>query len=176
MNLYRLLLNLYPDRFLREFREPMEQAYRDHSQLNGAITLWINLLGDLMRSVPATHLDEIRRNGMKNFTTPAAWLFCLAAMAFIGRVELHSDDAGVIVALVLMMTFTLGCLHPKRAWIWALAALCVPGAELIWGKNFMLDPSHPFGMLMLAGFVTAIGLAGSYAGAFARIALVQHKS
>ena len=116
---YRILLKLYPSRFLGEYRAPMEQAFRDQLQSNKAVRLWLATLLDLARSAPATHIDEIRRDGMKNFAAPAAYLLCLPAMAFLARVELHSDDSGVIVALILVTTFILGCLHPKRAWLWA---------------------------------------------------------
>ena len=100
---------------------------------------------------------------MKPLTTAAAYLFCLAAMLFIGRFELRTDDTGVVVFFVLAMTFVLGCLHPRHAWQWAAAAWCVPAADLFWGKS-----SHTIDLLLIALFVTAIGLAGSYAGVLMR--------
>ena len=99
---------------------------------------------------------------MKHLTTAAAYLFCLAAMFFLGRFELRTDDSGVVVFFVLAITFVLGCLHPRHAWQWAAAGLCVPAADLFWGTTKSTD------ILLIALFVTAIGLAGSYAGVLMR--------
>jgi len=167
MKLYRLLLRLYPPGFRADYSEPMQQLVRDQSRRLPPLQLYATILADLFRSLPQAHLDEIRNQGMKHLLTPFTYLFSLAAMAFLARVELHSDDSGVIVGLVLAMTFTLGCLHPKRAWLWALTALCIPAAELLWGAASNYD------MMLLAGFMTFIGLCGSFAGAYARVHLAQ---
>ena len=166
MRLYRMLLSIYPANFLRQYRAPMEQLFRDQARLLPASRLWPQIFADLWRSVPQAHLEELRCRGMNNLLTPAAYLLCIAAAVFIGRVELRSDDAGVIVALVLFATAFLGFLHPKRAWLWAAMALAVPVAEMIYGKN--PDLADPQGLLLLTAFVGTIGLAGTYAGAFAR--------
>ena len=104
---------------------------------------------------------------MKNITSAAAYLFFLAAMVFLGRFELHTDDTGVEVFFLLAVTFILGCLHPRRAWLWGLAGLCIPAADLIWKSP---DPnlSHPANLLALAAVVTSLGLAGSYSGVLIR--------
>jgi hypothetical protein len=168
---YRIFISLYPRRFLRDYREPMQQAFRD--QLREEAThmsrtrLWGRTVLDLIRSAPVAHLDDERRDGMKNLTAMSAYLFCLAAMIFLGRFELHTDDSGVVVFFVLVITFILGCLHPRRAWLWALAGLCVPAADLFWGPSSP-DLNHPSGPLMLALFVTSLGLAGSYSGVLLR--------
>ena len=94
------------------------------------------------------------------FLTPAAYVFCFLAMLFVGRLELRSDDTGVVVGLVLLVTLILGALDPKRAWKWALAGWCVPMAELIWGHTGIRD------LVLITGFLTIVGLAGSYAGVF----------
>ena len=90
-------------------------------------------------------------------TTLAAYLFCAAAMVFLGRFELHTDDTGVEVFFILAITFVLGCLHPRYAWQWAvLVGLSIPAAHVI------VQRSTP-GWLV-AVFVIAVGMAGSYAG------------
>ncbi len=161
---YRILLSFYPRQFLRAYREPMEQAFRDRLRdAESSINLWWHTILDVLLSAPAAHLDEMRSNGMKHLTTAAAYLFCLAAMYFLGRFELRTDDTGVVVFFVLAMTFVLGCLHPRRAWQWAATAWCVPAADLFWGT--VLKGKD---LLFIAVFVTALGLAGSYAGAWMR--------
>ena len=95
-------------------------------------------------------------------STLACYGFCLAAGAFLGRFELHTDDTGVEVFSILFATFILGCWHPRRAWQWALlVGPCAPLADLIFGRS-----QH--GLLGVAAAVIAIGLIGSYAGVLLR--------
>lgn len=97
-------------------------------------------------------------------TTIAAYLFALAAGAFLGRFELHTDDTGVEVGLLLVATSVLGSLHPRHAWQWAvLVGLWIPAAELV----FRRPPVHA-SSLLVAAFVLSVGLAGSYLGALVR--------
>ena len=94
--------------------------------------------------------------------TAAIYLFCFTASALLARYDLHTDDTGVEVFLILTVTFLLGCLHPRRAWQWALlVGLWIPAAELLFARASA-------GSLLVGAFVIAVGLAGSYAGAFAR--------
>ncbi len=98
----------------------------------------------------------------------AAYLFCLAAGAFLARFELRTDDAGVEVFLILLATFLLGCIHPRHAWRWALlVGPWVPGAQFFFGSGAQSLSS----LGLLLGFVIAVGLAGSYAGALLRKAV-----
>ncbi|MEO7145200.1 MAG: hypothetical protein ABI165_17020, partial [Bryobacteraceae bacterium] len=94
-------------------------------------------------------------------------LFCAAAMAFLARFELHTDDTGVEVFFIFAGTFILGCLHPRRAWLWCLVAWSVPAAELLWGPSSP-ELNNIAAILKVAAFVTAVGLAGSYSGVLLR--------
>ena len=97
----------------------------------------------------------------------AAYLFCLAAGAFLGRFELSSDDTGVEVGLLLIATFILGCWHPRHAWQWPLlVGLWIPAAELVFHKSPVNTSSA-----VVAGFVLLVGFAGSYLGLFVRKAV-----
>jgi hypothetical protein len=99
--------------------------------------------------------------------TITTYLFSVAAGAFLGRFELHTDDTGVEVGLLLIATFVLGWLHPRHAWQWAvLVGLWIPGAELAVRR----PPMNASG-LAVAGFVVLVGLAGSYLGVLARSAV-----
>lgn len=100
------------------------------------------------------------------------WLFWAAATVLLGRFELRSDDAGVIAALVLVATFVLGCLHPRRAWQWSLlTGPAVPAADLL----FRRPAAAPnLSTLAVFGFVVALGLAGSLTGAFVRRNVGSH--
>jgi hypothetical protein len=167
---YRILLRSYPRPFLNDYQEPLHQAFRDqladaHTQTR-RVLLWAGTVVDVIRSAPAVHLNDKSSLGMK-LTTPATYLFCVAAIILLGRFELHTDDAGVVVLFVLVITFALGSLHPRRAWLWALAGWCVPGAHLFW-RAAKSDLNSVSGFVMLTLFVTALGFAGSYSGALLR--------
>ncbi|HUI81820.1 MAG TPA: hypothetical protein VLY24_28050 [Bryobacteraceae bacterium] len=93
----------------------------------------------------------------------SSYLFCALAMAFLARLELHTDDAGIEVFCILLSTLVLGCWHPSRAWQWALLiGLTVPAASWIWRTP---RPTLDF---TVPAFVIAVGLVGSYAGVFLR--------
>jgi hypothetical protein len=101
-------------------------------------------------------------------TTIAAYLFWLAAAAFLMRFELHTDDTGIVVLSILVITFVLGFFHPRHAWQWALlVGPCIPAAHLIFGaQGTSLHTVKDFALLTC--FVLAVGFAGSYSGVLAR--------
>jgi hypothetical protein len=100
-------------------------------------------------------------------TTIAAWLFWLPAAAFLGFFELYTDDAGVEALCILLIALVLGCLHPRRAWQWALlVGPCVPAADLLFGTPGRSP--HGADLLLVTGFVVLLGLAGSYTGVLVR--------
>ena len=92
-----------------------------------------------------------------------AYVFWVPAVLFLGRFELHTDDTGVEVGLLLAITFILGTLHPRHAWQWALlVGPCIPLTQLVFGN---VQPSVT---AVLLPILIALGLAGSYAGAGVR--------
>jgi hypothetical protein len=104
----------------------------------------------------------IQPMGLTGILAYALWI---PAALFLGYFELHTDDAGVEVFCLLLITFLLGTLHPRHAWQWALlVGPAIPAAELLFGH----PPSPP---ALLLAVVVAVGLAGSYAGALLRKAI-----
>jgi hypothetical protein len=167
---YRILLRSYPRRFLDDYSEPLQQAFRD--QLRDADTqtrrvlLWAGTVIDVVRSAPAVYVNDKRSLRMR-LTILTAYLFCVAAIIFLGRFELHTDDAGVVVLFILVITFILGWIHPRRAWLWAFLGWCVPAVHLFW-RAAKSDLNNVSGIVMLTAFVTVLGFAGSYSGVLAR--------
>ena len=105
------------------------------------------------------------------FSTIAAYLFCLAAGLFLAGFELHTDDTGVEVFFILLITVALGCWHPRHAWQWALLVGPWAPAADVWQLNFgATKPAleHTGGLLLVTGVVILLGLAGGYAGALLR--------
>lgn len=92
-----------------------------------------------------------------------AYVLWIPAVLFLGRFELHTDDTGVEIGLLLFITFVLGSLHPRHAWQWALlVGPVIPAAQLLFG--------HPQASVtgVLVPLTIVLGLAGSYAGAGVR--------
>ena len=93
-----------------------------------------------------------------------AYLLCGAAMVFLFLVGSRSDDAGMVTGLIALTTFTLGSLSPRHARQWGLlVGLSVPLANLFSGLDVAPVAGIPGG-LVVAAFLFAIGMAGSYAG------------
>ncbi len=157
---YSLILRLYPRRFRIDYGEPMRQAFRDRLRERPR-NVWRDVLADSIRAVPRAHWDEL------TLTHAASYLFFVAAMAFLYRFEIHTDDTGVVVFFMLSTTFLLGCLNPRRAFIWALGPLCAPASDLVNGARGQ-GTSTTGGFLLLCAFVTAVGVAGAYSGASCR--------
>ncbi len=104
-----------------------------------------------------------------NVSGIAAVVFALAAVAFLIRLDLYSDDSGVIAFLIVATCFVLGAIHPSHAWRWAvLVAVCMMSAE-VW--NFSYGPARPgirspWSFASVGLFITTIGMIGAYLGAF----------
>ncbi len=97
----------------------------------------------------------------------APYLLWIASGVLLMRVELHSDDAGIIALLILLSTCLLGTMHPRNAWQWSLlVGPAVPLADLVFrSSQGRLDPGDA---VRLAAFVIAVGLVGSYLGVLLR--------
>lgn len=168
--LFRLLTRCYPAAFRREYQDPMLQAFRDH--LAGANTpakraaLWIWALSDFVRSIPAEHIERWKTERWQAMKIAAYVLFPII-LILLGRYELHTDDAGMVVFFILLSAFVLTCMNPERRWIWSLVGWCAPAAEQFWGKPLAGLPDLK-SRLMLLAFVTVVGLVGSFAAIFLR--------
>jgi hypothetical protein len=106
--------------------------------------------------------------------TLACYGFWIVAGFFLARYELHTDDTGIEVFLILLITFILGCWHPRHAWQWALlVGPCAPAADLCESLLGKEQPAvhSPGGLLTITAVVILIGLGGSNGGALLRKAL-----
>jgi hypothetical protein len=68
--LYKLMLMVYPAEFRREYEREMAQVFRDccrqQRQQDGKLglaRLWVRMFLDLLRTVPAEHLESLRKGG-----------------------------------------------------------------------------------------------------------------
>lgn len=102
--------------------------------------------------------------------TAPTFLLWSAAALFLARFELHTDDTGVEVALLLLFTFSLAFWRPRHpAWIASLA-LAIPAAELLAGLSRPHAPKLPT-LAGVAALTAALGLAGAFSGSLLRKSL-----
>ena len=76
------------------------------------------------------------------------------------RVELHTDDTGVEVALLFAVALVLGAVQPARPWLWALVVGgSIPLADALFSARSWL------GLLPIGAFTFVVALLGGYGGA-----------
>jgi hypothetical protein len=103
------------------------------------------------------------------------WLCLLLAFAggiFTGWVDFNNDEVQAAVLVILAVTFLLGMILPRRAWLWAIiVALCLPGVYLIAvGLGYQpVSPPSPGWYASLIALIPAF--IGAYTGALARVAI-----
>src|ERR1017187_2933268 len=100
-----------------------------------------------------------------------AWIAAIALFLFLARVELTSDDAGIIAGLIFLSACALALLQPRHAWRWGLIiGLAIPAAELyaIYFGTPRSGLSAPKGWAGVMAITLAIAMAGAYIGAGVR--------
>jgi hypothetical protein len=104
----------------------------------------------------------------RNIVASALALLCIP---FLVRFDLHTDDTGVLVFLMLATGFLLGAIQPRYAWAWGLLL----GGSIIlaeWYNAVFLTPRPSmqsfWSSALVALFVLSISMAGAYAGALIR--------
>jgi hypothetical protein len=60
--LYQRLLRLYPREFREEYGAEMTCLYRDRARGEGALRLWLALLGDVLRTAPREQLNVLMQD------------------------------------------------------------------------------------------------------------------
>src|SRR5262252_8878578 len=98
-------------------------------------------------------------------TMKPAWIslpLSLAASAFIGYSDLHTDDTGIIAGLIAITSFVAAIIEPRHAWRWAaIVAAGVPVAEA-WARGIRRD------VFLIALATCAFALAGAYLAVLVR--------
>lgn len=87
-----------------------------------------------------------------------------------GWIDFNNDEPQAAVLVVLVVTFLLGFMLPKKAWLWAIiVALCIPGIYLF-AHGAGLQPVSPPIPGWYASVIALIpGFIGAYAGVLGRM-------
>jgi hypothetical protein len=111
--LYSRILRLYPRAFRERYAQEMRQVFHDRLRDEGALRVWLDVLGDAVISIPQQH---IVREPHPYYPLSAVPL--RAAEALMMRGAICSALAGFAVALLIFLTFFVGF-----AKTWPLAAM-----------------------------------------------------
>lgn len=109
---------------------------------------------------------------VKRYLSWICWIFTLGGGIFAGWVDFNNDEPQAAVLVILLVTFLLGLLTPKRAWLEALiVALCLPGVYLF-ARALGYQPASPPSPAWYASLLAIIpAFIGAYAGVLGRIIL-----
>lgn len=109
---------------------------------------------------------------MKKFLPWICLLLALAGGIFAWWVDSRNDEPQAAVLVILMVTFPLGFLVPRRAWLWAvITGICLPVGYLL-ARTLGYLPAAPVEPGWYASALALIpAFIGAYLGAFARVLL-----
>ena len=97
--------------------------------------------------------------------TPTTLVLVLAIIGsvFVGYIDSHATEVQATLMVMLPITFALGFIQPKRAWLWALiVGFSIPVGflwHMLMGATYVEPPTN--------GFFTLIALVPAFIGAFA---------
>ncbi len=96
----------------------------------------------------------------------------LAGGLFAWWVDSRNDEPQAAVLVILVVTFIVGFLLPRQAWLWAIiVGLCIPIGYLA-ARAVGFLPSTPVEPGWYASVIALIpAFIGAYAGALGRIAI-----
>jgi len=103
------------------------------------------------------------------------WVCLILALAggiFGGWVDFNNDEPQAAVLVILVLTFLLGMIQPRIAWLWAIiVALCLPAVYLV-ATSLGYQPVSPPSPGWYASLLALIpAFIGAYAGALGRVIL-----
>jgi len=101
----------------------------------------------------------------------AALFFAINLSVWLGRVEQHTDDTGVLIGLIALGGFLTAMVAPRRPWVWGL--IVPAGVILVEVWNQVYGNRNPNGggaggLAAIAALTIAVASTGSYVGAFIR--------
>jgi hypothetical protein len=109
---------------------------------------------------------------MNKLLTWVCLILALAGGMFAGWVDFNNDEPQAAVLVILVVTFLLGLMRPKLAWLWAISvALCLPAVYLV-ASSLGYRPVSPPSPGWYASLLALIpAFIGAYLGALGRVTI-----
>jgi hypothetical protein len=110
------------------------------------------------------------RETMKSYLPLMCLVLSLAGGIFAWWVDSRNDEPQAAVLVILMVTFVVGFLVPRRAWLWAIiTGVCLPlGYLLARAVGYLpVDLPEPGWYASIIAIIPAF--IGAYVGALARV-------
>jgi hypothetical protein len=113
-----------------------------------------------------------RREFVKKNLPLICTIFALAGGIFAWWIDSRNDEPQAAVLAILVVTFGLGFVIPRRAWLWALlCGICLPIGYLI-ARSLGFYPVAPLEPGWYASILALIpAFIGAYFGALGRVML-----
>ena len=109
---------------------------------------------------------------MKKYLPWICLVLALAGGIFAWWVDSRNDEPQAAVLVILMVTFVLGFLVPRRAWLWAvITGLCLPLGYLLARAAGYLPAALPEPGWYASALALIPAFIGAYTGALARVIL-----
>jgi hypothetical protein len=109
---------------------------------------------------------------MKKYLVLICLVLALLGAGLAGWVDFNNDEPQAAVLVILVFTFFLGGLVPRRAWIWAIIVAFGLPAVYLAGRALGYQPVSPPSPRWYASLLALIpAFIGAYIGAFVRIVL-----
>jgi len=107
---------------------------------------------------------------MKKYPYWICLILALSSGIFAGWVDFNNDEPQAAVLVILVVTFLLGLIQPRLAWLWAIiVALSLPAVYLV-ATNVGFQPVSPPSPGLYATLLALIpSFIGAYAGALCRM-------
>lgn len=109
---------------------------------------------------------------MKKYLPWICLVLALAGGIFAWWVDSRNDEPQAAVLVILVVTFVVGFLVPRRAWLWAIiTGMCLPVGYLL-ARAVGYLPATPLEPGWYASVIALIpAFIGAYMGALARVLL-----
>jgi glycopeptide antibiotics resistance protein len=107
---------------------------------------------------------------MKRTLALICFILALVGGLYAGWIDFNNDEPQAAVLLILPLTFLLGLIQPRNAWLWAIiVACCLPGVYLL-ATTLGYQPASPPSPGWYASFLALIpAFLGVYLGVLARL-------
>jgi len=176
---YGLLLNFYPKSYLKEYRNLMEQTFKDMLKDNNNFKVWLRVVKELPTSLVNEHMENIKggkmkvRDNKRLIIAISTSIVCGIAGFFLsfligeGLMEVLSDEIAMLLMFVgvaiynFVICLFIGRFYSKSIWFAGFSINIIVWAALIGnlsGPGGFVDLWYGWIALIIFAF------AGSYIG------------